>query len=35
VGSLFIFRTFKHISYGLIMQVRAPVEVGDVAKSPE
>jgi len=35
VGSLFIFRTFKHISYGLIMQVTAPVEVGDVAKSPE
>jgi hypothetical protein len=35
VGSLFIFRVFKHISYGLIMQVRAPVEVGDIAKSPE
>jgi len=35
VGSLFIFRTFKHISYGLIMQVTAPVEVGDVARSPE
>jgi hypothetical protein len=35
VGSLFIFRTFKHISYGLIMQVTAPVQVGDVAKSPE
>ena len=35
VGSLFIFRVFKHISYGLIMQVSAPVEVGDVAKSPE
>ncbi|MBV7537960.1 LysM peptidoglycan-binding domain-containing protein [Duganella sp. sic0402] len=35
MGSLFIFRTFKHISYGLIMQVTAPVEVGDVAKSPE
>lgn len=35
VGSLFIFRVFKHISYGLIMQVTAPVEVGDVAKSPE
>jgi hypothetical protein len=34
-GSLFIFRTFKHISYGLIMQVTEPVEVGDVAKSPE
>jgi len=35
VGSLFIFRVFNHISYGLIMQVTAPVEVGDVAKSPE
>jgi len=34
-GSLFIFRTFGHVSYGLIMQVAAPVEVGDVAKSPE
>ncbi|NRR32601.1 LysM peptidoglycan-binding domain-containing protein [Oxalobacteraceae bacterium] len=35
VGSLFIFRVFNHISYGLIMQVTEPVEVGDVAKSPE
>lgn len=35
VGNLFIFRTFKHISYGLIMQVTAPVAVGDVARSPE
>jgi len=35
VGSLFIFRVFRQISYGLIMQVTAPVEVGDVAKSPE
>jgi hypothetical protein len=34
-GTLFIFRTFKHISYGLIMQVTEPVEVGDVVKSPE
>ncbi len=34
-GTLFIFRTFKHISYGLIMQVTDPVEVGDVVKSPE
>jgi hypothetical protein len=34
-GTLFIFRTFRHISYGLIMQVTEPVEVGDVAKSPE
>lgn len=35
IGSLFIFRVFKHVSYGLIMQVTQPVEVGDVAKSPE
>jgi hypothetical protein len=35
VGSLFIFRVFKNISYGLIMQVTQPVEVGDVARSPE
>jgi hypothetical protein len=35
IGSLFIFRVFKHVSYGLIMQVTKPVEVGDVAKSPE
>ncbi|MBC7414269.1 MAG: LysM peptidoglycan-binding domain-containing protein [Herminiimonas sp.] len=34
-GELFIFRTFKHISYGLVMQVRSPVQIGDVAKSPE
>lgn len=34
-GTLFIFRTFKHISYGLIMHATEPVEVGDVAKSPE
>ena len=35
IGTLFIFRVFKHVSYGLIMQVTQPVEVGDVAKSPE
>jgi hypothetical protein len=35
VGSLFIFRVFKHVSYGLIMQVTEPIEIGDVAKSPE
>lgn len=34
-GELFIFRVFGHVSYGLVMQVRAPVQVGDVAKSPE
>ncbi|WP_296000464.1 LysM peptidoglycan-binding domain-containing protein [Rugamonas sp.] len=35
VGSLFVFRVFKHIAYGLIMQVTEPVVVGDVARSPE
>jgi hypothetical protein len=34
-GSLFIFRVFGHVSYGLIMQVKEPAQVGDVAKSPE
>lgn len=34
-GDLFIFRVFKHVSYGLIMRVTEPVEVGDVALSPE
>ena len=35
IGTLFVFRVFKNVSYGLIMQVTKPVEVGDVAKSPE
>lgn len=34
-GTLFIFRVYKQVSYGLIMQVTEPVQVGDVAKSPE
>jgi hypothetical protein len=34
-GSLFIFRVFKQVSYGLIMQVTEPVVVGDVARTPE
>jgi hypothetical protein len=34
-GELFIFRVFGRVSYGLVMQVTAPVQVGDVAKSPE
>jgi nucleoid-associated protein YgaU len=34
-GTLFVFRVFNNISYGLIMQVTSPVEVGDVARSPE
>jgi nucleoid-associated protein YgaU len=34
-GNLFIFRIFDRISYGLVMQVSKPVQVGDVASSPE
>lgn len=34
-GTLFIFRVFNAISYGLIMQVNNTVQVGDLAKSPE
>ncbi|MBI3285374.1 MAG: LysM peptidoglycan-binding domain-containing protein [Burkholderiales bacterium] len=34
-GSLFIFRIFNNISYGLVMQVTDAVKVGDVAHSPE
>lgn len=34
-GELFIFRTFRHISYGLVMQVSSPVQIGDTANSPE
>jgi len=34
-GNLFIFRVFDNVSYGLIMQVKDTVVVGDAAKSPE
>ena len=34
-GTLFVFRTFKNIAYGLIMQVTDTVNVGDFARSPE
>ncbi len=34
-GSLFVFRVFDNISYGLIMSVTDAVAVGDVASSPE
>ena len=34
-GTLFIFRVFDSISYGLIMQVTNTVQVGDAVRSPE
>lgn len=34
-GSLFIFRVFDKLSYGLIMEVTDAVEVGDIARTPE
>jgi hypothetical protein len=34
-GELFMFRIFKHVSYGLVMNVRGPAQIGDVARSPE
>jgi hypothetical protein len=34
IGVMFIFRTFKNISYGLIMSITEPVEVGDVVTEP-
>ena len=34
-GSIFVFRVFNSISYGLVMQVKDSVQIGDVAKSPE
>lgn len=34
-GTLFVFRVFENISYGLIMQVSEPVQVGDGARSPD
>lgn len=35
VGSLFVFRVFRHVAYALIMQVTQPVRVGDLALSPQ
>lgn len=34
-GNLFVFRVFDTLSYGLVMEVREPVQIGDTAKSPE
>ncbi|MBR7800324.1 LysM peptidoglycan-binding domain-containing protein [Undibacterium fentianense] len=33
-GQLFIFRVFKNISYGLVMQVTDVVSVGDIVRTP-
>jgi hypothetical protein len=34
-GTLFVFRVFNDISYGLVMQVTDTVQIGDAARSPE
>jgi hypothetical protein len=34
-GSLFIFRVFNRVSYGLIMEVQDSAQVGDIAATPE
>lgn len=34
-GTLFVFRVFDNISYGLIMEVTDTVQVGDIARAPE
>lgn len=34
-GILFIYRVFKNVSYGLIMQVTDAAQVGDIVKKPE
>lgn len=33
-GKIFVFRVFKNISYGLVMQVSNTVQVGDVVRNP-
>jgi hypothetical protein len=34
-GSLFIFRVFDNVAYGLVMQVSDSVQIGDIARSPQ
>jgi len=33
-GLVFVFRTFEHVSYGVVMQAHMPVELLDVAQTP-
>jgi len=35
VGHLMVFRTFSHVSYGLVMDGIRPVKVGDAVQAPE
>ncbi|HKT42013.1 MAG TPA: LysM domain-containing protein [Rhodanobacteraceae bacterium] len=35
VGHLMVFRTFAHVSYGLVMDGIRPVKVGDTVQAPE
>lgn len=34
-GTLFVYRVFKNISYGLIMQVTDSAQIGDIVRKPE
>lgn len=34
-GKLMVFRTFRHVSYALVMEARKPIGVGDQLVSPE
>lgn len=34
-GNLFIFRVFNNIAYGLVLQVRDTVQIGDVVRAPD
>jgi hypothetical protein len=35
VGHVMIFRTFDHVSYGLVMDAQGPVKLGDKLELPE
>jgi hypothetical protein len=34
-GTLFVYRVFKNVSYGLIMNVSNSTYIGDTVRSPE